>query len=135
MNVYVVVARLFNAGDQVPLIAFIEVVGKAASGSPEQIAATGLNVGVVDAFTFIMSVVVVAHCPAVGVKVYVVVARLFNAGDQVPLIPFVDVVGKAASGSPEQIPATGLNVGVVDEFTFIVSVVVVAHCPTVGVKV
>ncbi len=61
MNVYVVVARLFNAGDQVPLIAFIEVVGKAASGSPEQIAATGLNVGVVDAFTFIVSVVVVAH--------------------------------------------------------------------------
>ncbi len=60
-------------------------------------------------------------------NVYVVVARLFNAGDHVPLIPFVDVVGKAARGSPDQIPATGLNVGVVDEFTFIVSVVVVAH--------
>ncbi len=54
-------------------------------------------------------------------------ARLFNAGDHVPLIPFVEVVGKAASGSPGQIGATGLNVGLVLELTFIVSVVVVAH--------
>jgi len=34
-------------------------------------------------------VAVEAHCPAVGVKVYRVVAALFNAGDQVPVIPFV----------------------------------------------
>ena len=35
------------------------------------------------------------HVPAVGVTVYVVVAWLFKAGDQVPLIPFKDEVGKA----------------------------------------
>jgi hypothetical protein len=36
----VVVAILFSAGDQLPLIAFIEVVGKAANVAPEQIDAT-----------------------------------------------------------------------------------------------
>ena len=48
----------------------------------------------------------VAHNPAVGVKVYSVVAVLFKAGDQVPLIPLVDVVGKADNVAPEQIGAT-----------------------------
>ena len=47
-----------------------------------------------------------------------------------------DVVGKAAKVSPIQIGATVVNVGVAGvEFTFIVIVVVVAHCPAVGVKV
>jgi hypothetical protein len=35
-----------------------------------------------------------AHCPPDGVKVYVVVAKLLIAGDQVPDIPLVDDVGK-----------------------------------------
>jgi hypothetical protein len=44
--------------------------------------------------TFI--VVVEAHWPAVGVNVYVAVPRVavLTAGDQVPVIEFVDVVGK-----------------------------------------
>ena len=58
-----------------------------------------------------------------------------SAGAQVPLIPLVDVVGNGASGSPEHIAATGLNVGVVLLLTGMVSVVVVAHCPAVGVNV
>ena len=37
--------------------------------APEQIAATGLNVGVIFGLTVMVSVAVVAHCPAVGVKV------------------------------------------------------------------
>ena len=36
---------------------------------------------------------------------------LTRAGDQVPVIPFVDVTG-ARSVAPEQIAATGSNVGV-----------------------
>ncbi len=60
---------------------------------------------------------------------------LFNAGAQVPVIPLVEVVGKAAKVSPEQIAATGVKVGVTFGLTVIVKVVVVAHCPTVGVKV
>jgi hypothetical protein len=66
--------------------------------------------------------------------VYVVVAELFIAGDQVPVIPFVEVVG-SVNVPPEQIGAIGLNVGVAGGPTFTVSVVVVAHCPAVGVKV
>ena len=109
------------------MIPFVEVVGNAASGSPEQIAATAANVGVINGLTVIVSVVVTAHCPAVGVKVYVVVAVLFKAGAQVPLMPFVDVVGIAASGSPEQMAATAANVGVINGLTVIVSVVGTAH--------
>ena len=56
-----------------------------------------------------------------------VVAVLFNAGAQVPVIPFMDVVGSAAKAAPEQIAATGLKVGVIFGFTVMVKVVVVAH--------
>jgi hypothetical protein len=68
--------------------------------------------GVIFGLTVIVNVAVVAHCPAVGVKVYVVVAVLFNAGDQVPVIPLFDVIGNAAKLAPEQIGATAVNVGV-----------------------
>ena len=62
-------------------------------------------------------------------------AVLFKAGAQVPVIPLLDVVGSAASVAPEQIGATGVNVGVTLALTVIVSVAVVAHTPAVGVKV
>jgi len=60
---------------------------------------------------------------------------LFNAGAQVPVIPLVDVVGNAAKVAPAQIGATALKVGVMFGLTVMVKVAVVAHCPTVGVKV
>ena len=60
---------------------------------------------------------------------------MFSAGAQVPLMPLLEVVGKAVKVAPEQIGATGLNVGVIFGLTVIVNVVVVAHCPAVGVKV
>jgi hypothetical protein len=49
-----------------------------------------------------VSVVVVAHRPAVGVNVYVVVVVLLIAGLQVPLMPLVDVVGNAGIVASEQ---------------------------------
>ena len=52
---------------------------------------------------------------------------MFNAGDQLPLIPLVEVVGKAAKVPPEQIGATVVKVGVTFGLTVIVKVVVVAH--------
>jgi hypothetical protein len=61
---------------------------------------TALNVGVTCVLTVIVKDSVVAHCPAVGVKVYVVVAWLFKAGDHVPVIPFKDEVGNAAKLPP-----------------------------------
>jgi len=65
----------------------------------------------------------------------VVVAVLFKAGAHVPVIPFVEVAGKADKTAPEQTEATGLKVGVTLGVTVIVKVAVVAHCPAVGVNV
>ena len=112
-----------------------EVVGNAASAAPEQIGATAVNVGRMFGLTVMVNVVVVAHCPAVGVKVYVVVAVLLSAGDQVPVMPSLEVRGNAASVAPEQIGATAVNVGRMFGLTVMVNVVVVAHCPAAGVKV
>ena len=47
----------------------MEVVGNGVNVVPEHIAATGLKVGVTFGVTVIVKVVVVAHCPAVGVNV------------------------------------------------------------------
>ena len=54
-------------------------------------------------------------------------AVLFKAGDQVPVMPLLDVVGSAVSVAPEQMGATALKVGVILGLTVIVKVVVVAH--------
>jgi hypothetical protein len=51
----------------------------------------------------------------------VVVTELFKTGDQVPFMPFVDMVGKGAKESPEHIGTTGSNVGVILVFTVIVT--------------
>ena len=63
------VTVLFKAGDQVPLILLSEVVGNGANAAPGQIAATGLKFGVTVGLIVIVNVVVVAHCPTVGVNV------------------------------------------------------------------
>jgi hypothetical protein len=47
----------------------LDVVGRGERVAPEQIAATGVNAGVTFGLTVITRVVVVAHCPAVGVNV------------------------------------------------------------------
>ena len=53
-------------------------------------------------------------------------AVLFIAGDQFPVIPFVDVVCSVIV-PPEHIGATALKAGIVGELTFTVIVAVVAH--------
>ena len=63
------------------------------------------------------------------------VAVLLSAGAHVPVMPLLDVVGNGFNVPPEQIGATAVNVGVMFGLTVIVSVVVVAHRPAVGVKV
>ena len=50
-------------------------------------------------------------------------------------MPLLDVVGNGAKVAPEQIGATAVNVGVAVGLTVIVNVVVLAHCPVIGVKV
>ena len=52
---------------------------------------------------------------------------MFSAGAQVPVIPLLDIVGRAVSVAPEQTGATAVNAGVIFGLTVIVKVVVTAH--------
>ena len=127
VKVYVVVVRLFSAGDHVPVMPLLDLIGNDAKVALKQIGATCVNVGATVGFTTIVIVHVVAHCPADGVKVYVVVARLFSAGDHVPVMPLLDLIGNDAKVALLQIGATCVNVGATLGFTTIVIVAVVAH--------
>ena len=59
---------------------------------------------------------------------------LITAGDQVPVIPFVEVVGKAGAAVPEQSAVGRLNVGVTVLPTVTLNVNGAAHCPVAGVN-
>ena len=116
------------AGDQLPLIPFVEVVGKAGAVPPLQIFASAVKSGAILGFTVWVSVAVVAHCPAPGVKVYVPLEVLLTvAGDQLPLIPLLEVAGKAGAVPPLQISASAVKPGVILGLTVCVRVAVVAH--------
>ena len=52
---------------------------------------------------------------------------MFKAGDQAPVMPLLEVVGRAVRVAPEQIGATAVKVGVIFGLTVIVMVAVVAH--------
>ena len=56
-----------------------------------------------------------------------VVAVLLNTGDQVPVIPFGEVVGKVIAGAPLQIEAIGAKFGVIIGLTTTVKVVDTPH--------
>ena len=118
---------LSKAGAQLPAMPLVDVVGNGANTAPEHIGATAANVGVTFGLTVIVNVAIVAHCPAVGVNVYVVVVVLSSAGTHIPAMPLVEVVGNGASTAPEQIGATAANIGVMFGLTIMVNVVVVAH--------
>ena len=57
------------------------------------------------------------------------------AGFQLPVIPFVDVVGSVGEIDPVQIGFTAAKVGVMLELTITSKVVVAAHCPVTGVNI
>ena len=63
------VAVLFIAGVQLPVMLLSEVLGNAGIVAPEQYGPAVANVGVIELVTTISIVVVVPHCPASGVKV------------------------------------------------------------------
>ena len=56
-----VVAVLFKAGDQVPVMLSLEVAGSGFSVPPEQMGATATNVGVILGLTVMVIVVGMAH--------------------------------------------------------------------------
>ena len=93
------------AGDQVPVMPFTEVAGSVGTPPPEQMdnVVPNVNVGVTFGFTVTLKVALSAHCPASGVNVYVPDAVLLTAaGDHVPVMPLVDVAGKAGTVPPSQ---------------------------------
>ena len=103
----------------------LEVVGN-VNAVPEHIGAICVKVGVAPEFTLTVIVVVFAHSPEVGIKVYVLVDIKVKAGDQVPVIPLFDVVGKV-NVFPEQTGPTCVKVGVTFGLTTIVNVTGLAH--------
>ena len=129
------VCVLSSAGDQLPVMPFFEMIGSGDKPSPEQMAETASKVGVTDGFTVMVNAAVVAHCPADGVKVYIFVCVLSKAGDQLPVMPFFEVIGSGFNPSPAQIAETASKVGVTNVFTMMFIVVLEAHCPATGVKV
>jgi hypothetical protein len=138
VKVYVVipsVAVLIVAGLHVPEIPLFELTGNKGGAAFRQSGPIGVKAGVMAGLTVIVNVVMKAHWPASGVKVYVVVVVLSRAGVHVPVMPLFDIVGRVASEAPEHIGATALKVGVILAFTVIVNVVVTAHWPASGVNV
>ena len=67
------VVVLLSAGDHVPVMPFKEVVGNGARVVPEQIAATGLNVGVTTGSIVTDAVVVTPGQAPLAATVYVTV--------------------------------------------------------------
>ena len=72
MNVYVVVpgvAVLIVAGFHVPVIPLLDVVGKTGAVLFWQSGPIAVKAGTICGFTVMLSVAVIAHCPAAGVNV------------------------------------------------------------------
>jgi hypothetical protein len=123
-------AVLIVAGFQVPGIPLLEVAGNVGATVFWQMLAIAVNVGVTSGSIVTLSVAVAAHCPAVGVNVYVVVpgvAVFIVAGLQVPGIPLFDVPGNIGATVFWQILAIAVNVGVTSGLMVILNVAVVAH--------
>jgi len=87
-------------GDHVPVIPLLEVVGKAGTVAPAQTVrlVPKLKSGVMFGLTITVRLVPFAHWPLEGVNVYVAdVVLLTTAGLHVPVIPFVEVEGRAGT--------------------------------------
>ncbi len=119
VKVYVPLLALSTiAGDHEPERELLEEVGNEGTIPPEQIlkVVPNENVGVVCGVIVTVNVVMLAHCPAPGVKVYVPLLALSTiAGDHVPVMELLEEVGNAGTVPPEQIlkVVPKLNVGVV----------------------
>jgi hypothetical protein len=122
------------------VIPFVDAFGKVGTVPPLQILndVPKLNVGVMFGATVTVNEVGLAHCPPVGVNVYVADAWLFTTeGFHVPLTPFEDVVGSVGTLAPAQIEreVPKLNAGVTIGLTVTVNVAGTAHWPIAGVNV
>jgi uncharacterized membrane protein (Fun14 family) len=141
VKVYVLeLALLMELGDQEPAILLAELLGNTGTLAPLQTdrLLPKLNVGVILGFTVTERLRVVAHCPLLGVNVYVPDAiLLIVAGDQVPAILLAELDGNTGTLAPLQTDKLlpKLNVGTILGFKVTESICVLAHCPLLGVKV
>ena len=80
-----------------PANPLLDVFGKVLGVAFWQYPPNDAKIGAVGGLIVILIVVVVAHSPAAGVKVYICVPTTeveMMAGDQVPVNPFTEVDGK-----------------------------------------
>jgi hypothetical protein len=116
------------AGLQLPVMPLVEVVGNIGATEPLQKAGMAAKDAAVFELTVIFKVAVVAHCPALGVKVYMPEAVLLTvAGLQVPVILLREVSGSIGATAPLQKAGMAVNVGVALGVTVIFNVTGVAH--------
>ena len=126
------------AGSHVPVIPSFETAGKVGAADPRQKGAIAGNVGCGPGMIVVVSTCGAAHCPAFGVNVYVWAAKgLIVDGDQVPKIPFGDVVANDGVAAPAQNGGIAAKFGTVGGNTVNDSVTGVdaTHCPELGVNV
>ena len=87
---------LIVAGLHVPVIPLLDVAGNTGAVLFWHSGPICVNVGVTCELITMFMAVITPHCPALGVKVYVVVPItdvLMVAGLHVPVIPLLDVAG------------------------------------------
>ena len=117
-----------------------EVAGKTGAGSPAHIdkVVPKLKTGVMIGFTVTVKVTGGAHWPGSGVKEYTpLLVLLTTAGLHMPVMPLVEVGGKAGTASPSQMEALAPNgkTGGIVGSTTTVNEVPVTHPVVVGVKI
>ena len=118
------------AGLHVPVIPLLDVVGSVGAAAFWQSGPIAVNAGVTCGFIVTLNVVEVAHCPAAGVNVYVVVpgvAVFIVAGLHVPVIPLMDVVGSTGAVLFWHNGPIAVNAGITCGLIVTLSVAVVAH--------
>jgi len=118
---------------------FVDVSGSTGAAEPSQIGAIAAKVGVTIGLTVTVSIVVaVAHWPAAGVKVYVVVPVanvLMVEGLHIPVMPLLDTSGNTGATAFTQSGPIAVNAGVICASIVILNEADVAHWPASGVKV
>ena len=126
------------AGFHVPVKLLVEVVGSAGAVAFWHKGPICVKVGVAADVICIAIVAVVAHWPAAGVKVYVVVPTvvvLTVAGLHVPVMLLSEVAGRTGAVEFCTNGPTWVKVGVTGAVITIFMVAVVAPWPVVGVNV
>jgi len=131
------VAVFMVEGLHVPAMLLFDVAGSIGAVEFWHTDAICVKVGIMAVLMVMSIVAVVAHCPALGVKLYVAIPVpdvFIVAGLHVPLMLLFDVVGSTGTVAFWHNDTICVKVGVTAVRIVMSIVAVVAHCPAVGVK-